>query len=75
MRYEPYDYELKSIPTMDNEELLEYFLTRIYETEEIWGIRKGGHAWITYDRNSTDTMPFFHTKHSPKTPVLIAGLI
>lgn len=62
MRYEPYDYEYAAIPDMTNAQLLEYFLTRTFETEEIWGLKEGGAFWMTYDRNGEETLPLFPYK-------------
>jgi len=36
MRYSPYEQEYEAVQTMSEAELLEYFLIRITETEEIW---------------------------------------
>lgn len=62
MRYEPYSYEIAAIPTMDDAALLEFFLTRVYETEEIWGLNAGGGGWMTYKRNGEETLPVFAYK-------------
>lgn len=62
MRYEPHSYEYTAIATMDDEALLQFFLTRIYETEEIWGLKEGGAFWLTFERNGRETLPVFPYK-------------
>jgi len=42
MRYEPHKDEIAAVPTMTDEELLEYFLYRIFETDEVWGLKANG---------------------------------
>lgn len=42
MRYEPHKDEVAAVPTMTDEELLEYFLYRIFETDEVWGLKADG---------------------------------
>lgn len=44
MRYEPHEDEYAAVPTMTNEELLEYFLYRIFETDEVWSLKEGPQA-------------------------------
>lgn len=39
MRHEPYDSELRAVPTMSDGELLDYFLLRSFETDEVWGLQ------------------------------------
>ena len=62
MRYEPYDDEYAAVPTLTDAQLLEYFLSRIYETEEVWGLKEGGEYWMTYDSNGRETQPLFAYK-------------
>lgn len=62
MRYEPYEDEYASVPSMTDAQLLEYFLLRIYETEEVWGLKEGGAYWMTYERDGRDTLPVFAYK-------------
>ena len=38
MRYSPYGYEYSALEKMNDNQLLEFFLTRIFETEEVWGL-------------------------------------
>jgi len=42
MGYEPHQDESAQLPSMSDAELLEYFLYRVFETDEIWSIRTGG---------------------------------
>ncbi len=46
MRYEPHNDESILLPTMTDAELLEYFLYRIFETDEVWTLRAGGQPVI-----------------------------
>lgn len=41
MRYKPYVEEYASVPKMTDGELLDYFLYRLFETEDVWGIKEG----------------------------------
>jgi hypothetical protein len=62
MRYEPHSYEYAAVATMDDAALLEFFLTRIYETEEVWGLKECGAFWMSYERNGEETLPVFAYK-------------
>lgn len=62
MRYEPYDDEYAAVPDMTDAQLLEYFLSRIYETEEVWGLKEGGAYWFSYQREDQETLPLFAYK-------------
>ena len=46
MRYTPYENEYKAVQTMSAGELLDYFLLRVFETEEVWGLQQRG-QWFT----------------------------
>lgn len=61
MRYEPYQDEYAAVPTMTDEELLEYFLYRILETDEVWGL-KDGPQWITRTVGTQTTLPVWPFK-------------
>lgn len=61
MRYEPYEDEYAAVPTMTDEELLEYFLYRILETDEVWGL-KDGPQWITREIDGQETLPVWPFK-------------
>lgn len=61
MRYEPYEDEYAAVPTMTDEELFEYFLFRILETDEVWGL-KDGPQWITREVDGQVTLPVWPFK-------------
>ncbi|MCQ8104730.1 DUF2750 domain-containing protein [Methylomonas sp. SURF-2] len=61
MRYEPYQDEYDAVPTMTDEELLEYFLYRILETDEVWGL-KDGPQWMTRNIDGMQTLPVWPFK-------------
>ncbi|MGR9044471.1 MAG: DUF2750 domain-containing protein [Gammaproteobacteria bacterium] len=61
MRYEPYEDEYAAVPTMTNEELLEYFLYSILETDEVWGLKEGP-QWITREVEVRETLPVWPFK-------------
>lgn len=56
MRYSPYEHEYEAVSAMNENELLEYFLTRVFETEEVWGL-DDGIEWIMQDNNGQLSMP------------------
>ncbi len=62
MRYEPYEDEYAAVPAMTDAQLLEYFLSRVYETEEVWGLKEGGAYWMTYERDGRTMQPLFAYK-------------
>ncbi|WP_235185966.1 DUF2750 domain-containing protein [Methylomarinum vadi] len=62
MRYEPYEDEYAAIPAMTDAQLLEYFISRVYETEEVWGLKEGGAYWMTYGRDGREIQPLFAYK-------------
>lgn len=61
MRYEPYEDEYAAVPTMTDDDLLEYFLYRIAETDEVWGL-KDGPQWITREIGGRETQPVWPFK-------------
>ena len=61
MRYSPYDHEYEAVDSMKETELLEYFLTRVFETEEVWGLDDGS-EWIIHDVNGQSCMPVWNYK-------------
>ena len=61
MRFEPYEDEYTAVSTMADEELLEYFLFRICETDEVWGLKEGPN-WITREINGMETQPVWPFK-------------
>ena len=61
MRYEPYEDEYKAVPTMTDDELFEYFLFSILETDEVWGL-KAGASWMTRQVGEQETLPIWPFK-------------
>jgi len=45
MRYAPYDNEYQAAANLSESEQMEYFLTRVFETEEVWGLDDGA-EWV-----------------------------
>lgn len=58
MRYAPYEQEVAATADMSEALLLEYFLTRVFETEEVWGLDDGC-EWITTERDDHSVMPIW----------------
>ena len=58
MRYAPFNHEADALTMMGEAQLLEYFLTRIYETEEIWGLDDGC-TWVTSIQQENEVMPLW----------------
>jgi len=61
MRYQPYEDEYAAVPTMTDTQLLEYFLYRTLETEEVWGL-KDGPQWLTRELDGQVTQPIWPYK-------------
>lgn len=61
MRYEPYAEEYAAVPDMTDGQLLDYFLYRLFETEELWGIREGP-QWFTREIDGHITQPIWPYK-------------
>ena len=58
MRYAPYESEVKLLGVMSEPQLLEYFLTRVFETEEVWGLEDDC-EWATIDIAAQSAMPIW----------------
>ena len=58
MRHEPYAAELKALPTMSDGERLDYFLLRIFETDEVWGLDEGA-DWLVREHGDDLYMPLW----------------
>ena len=58
MRYTPYQHEYDDLASMGQRKLLEYFLTRIFEGEEIWGI-DDGLEWLSYQKGAKTILPLW----------------
>lgn len=56
MRYEPHQDEYAAVPTMTDEELLEYFLYRVFESDEVWSLKQGA-CPMTRQLGNVETMP------------------
>jgi hypothetical protein len=61
MRYEPHNDESLQLPTMTDAELLEYFLYRVFETDEVWSLRVGGQP-VTREVDGHKTLPVWPYK-------------
>ncbi|MYM62277.1 DUF2750 domain-containing protein [Pseudomaricurvus sp. HS19] len=58
MRYAPYETEVKELGVMSESQLLEYFLTRVFETEEVWGLEDDC-EWATIQLAAHSAMPIW----------------
>lgn len=58
MRYSPYVHETTALASMNEHQLLEYFLTRAFETEEIWGLDDGC-EWVMQEIEAEWVMPIW----------------
>lgn len=56
MRHTPYAIEYASAPTLSDGERLDYFLTRAFETEEVWILRDTG-GQLLLDRGGDGHLP------------------
>ena len=56
MRHTPYESEYNAIQSMGHSDLLEYFLTRVFETDEVWFL-KNATGWLTYDADNHTAFP------------------
>lgn len=56
MRYVPYDHEYQAAGAMSEAELMEYFLTRVFETEEVWGLDVNA-DWVRREWQGETCMP------------------
>lgn len=61
MRYQPHADEYAAVPTMTDEELLEYFLYRIFESDEVWVLKDGARPITRHFANS-ETFPIWPYK-------------
>ncbi len=62
MRYQPYEDEYAAVPSMNDAQLLEYFLYRVFETEEIWGLKETALHWLTHEANAQIVQPLWPYK-------------
>lgn len=56
MRYVPYAHEYQAAAEMSEVELMEYFLTRVFETEEVWGLEDQA-DWVLRELQGQTCMP------------------
>lgn len=79
MRYKPSDNELLEIETLSEELRLHYFLSRVIESEEVWGL--GGEAgWLIKDLDDKTIIPLWPyellatacAQQSPGRPATVA---
>ena len=56
MRYEPSANESAAIETMAESELLDYFITRAAEAEEVWGLGDDA-GWVMREQDDQVTLP------------------
>lgn len=61
MRYEPYAQEIASLASISEKETLDYFLLRVFETEEVWGLKEGPH-WFMPSKDGQLIMPLWPYK-------------
>lgn len=69
MRYAPSDSEYQSVQQWSAAELLEYFLIRIAETEEVWGLHRDG-DWFQQDENGQILVSFWPYKQYAREAAL-----
>jgi hypothetical protein len=58
MRHEPYESELRAVPLMSDGELLDYFLLRIFETDEVWGLNDSA-SWLLREHQANLYLPLW----------------
>lgn len=56
MRFSPALNEYAAIDAMTEGELLEYFITRTFETEEVWGLASEA-GWVMRERDGHTILP------------------
>ncbi len=61
MRYAPYESEYLAVPSMSDGELLDYFLFRTIETEEVWGLHEQA-DWLLREHQGQITLPIWPYK-------------
>ncbi|MBF0471652.1 MAG: DUF2750 domain-containing protein [Gammaproteobacteria bacterium] len=58
MHFQPTDSELSALPTMSDDEKVYYFLTRVMESEEIWGGSEQPH-WSLPPESGQNPIPLW----------------
>ncbi len=56
MRYAPYDAEYALVGQMNDSQVMEYFLTRVFESEEVWSLDNKT-EWITRELGEDTLLP------------------
>lgn len=60
MRYAPYEYEYQNMNDFSRNEVLDYFLTRTFEAEEIWTLRSSNNRCFTQSLDDRESDPSCH---------------
>ncbi len=66
MRYSPYTAETAAVTEMSESQLLEYFLTRVFETEEVWSLDDGC-EWVMREDDGQWIMPLWPYRQFAET--------
>jgi len=74
MRYAPYQQEYAELAAMSDARLLEYFLTRVFETEEVWGLDDGC-EWLIEERDGQQRMPVWPYRQLAEQAVAGEGYV
>lgn len=64
MQYEPYENEYALVQEMSEMQLLEYFLKRVFEAEEIWGLKECGSQWFSREVDGQLAQPIWPCKRN-----------
>lgn len=56
MRYSPSDSEVAAFESMPDNERLEYFLSRVAEAEEVWGLGNAS-GWVMRESDGVTSLP------------------
>ena len=61
MRFTPSNHEITAINSMSDREILEYFITRVAEVEEVWGLGNEN-GWVMREKDGTTSLPVWPYK-------------
>ena len=61
MRHSPYENEYLAAQTMSEQQRLEYFLMRVFETDEVWFLRNR-HGWLWHESDGQSACPLWPYK-------------
>ncbi|MGD8569098.1 MAG: DUF2750 domain-containing protein [Gammaproteobacteria bacterium] len=56
MRYQPSQREKQEVESYNEKDRLHFFLTRVVESEEVWGL-SNDHGWILKEQNGHSILP------------------